>query len=92
MPENALLSHDLFEGLHARTALVTDVEVVDDYPANLLAHARRQHRWVRGDWQILAWLFPIVPTRRGLRPATRCRSSASGRSSTTCVAAWSRPR
>ena len=32
MPENALLSHDLFEGLYARTALVTDVEVVDDYP------------------------------------------------------------
>ena len=32
VPENALLSHDLFEGLYARTALVTDVEVVDDYP------------------------------------------------------------
>src|SRR5206468_11400225 len=33
IPENALLSHDLFEDLHARAALVTDVEVVDDYPA-----------------------------------------------------------
>ncbi|MGK2856293.1 MAG: GH36-type glycosyl hydrolase domain-containing protein, partial [Thermoanaerobaculia bacterium] len=65
VPENALLSHDLFEGLYARTALVSDVEVVDDYPANVLAHARRQHRWVRGDWQILAWLFPIVPTPKG---------------------------
>ena len=65
VPENALLSHDLFEGLHARTALVSDVEVVDDYPANVLAHARRQHRWVRGDWQILAWLFPMVPTPHG---------------------------
>jgi cyclic beta-1,2-glucan synthetase len=29
VPENALLSHDLFEGLYARTALVTDIEVVD---------------------------------------------------------------
>ena len=67
VPENALLSHDLFEGLYARTALVTDVEVVDDYPASVLAHARRQHRWVRGDWQILWWLFPFVPTRSGLR-------------------------
>ena len=66
MPENALLSHDLFEGIHARTALVTDVEVVDDYPSSVLAHARRQHRWVRGDWQILWWLFPCVPTRGGL--------------------------
>src|SRR3989449_549327 len=65
-PENALLSHDLFEGLHARAALVTDVEVVDDSPASVLAHARRQHRWVRGDWQILFWLFPLVPTREGL--------------------------
>jgi cyclic beta-1,2-glucan synthetase len=66
VPENALLSHDLFEGIYARTGLVTDVEVVDDYPSNVLAHARRQHRWVRGDWQILWWLFPFVPTRSGL--------------------------
>ena len=65
VPENALLSHDLFEGLYARTALVSDVEVVDDYPSSVLAHARRQHRWVRGDWQILWWLFPIVPSRSG---------------------------
>ncbi len=63
VPENALLSHDLFEGLHARTALVSDVEIVDEYPASVLAHARRQHRWVRGDWQILFWLLPWVPTR-----------------------------
>ncbi|MDQ3168543.1 MAG: DUF3131 domain-containing protein, partial [Acidobacteriota bacterium] len=67
VPENALLSHDLFEGLHARTALVTDVEVVDDYPSSVLAHARRQHRWVRGDWQILWWLFPFVPSRTGMQ-------------------------
>ncbi|MGE0448850.1 MAG: glucoamylase family protein [Vicinamibacterales bacterium] len=67
VPENALLSHDLFEGLYARTALVTDVEVVDDYPSSVLAHARRQHRWVRGDWQILWWLLPYVPSRSGLQ-------------------------
>ncbi len=66
VPENALLSHDLFEGIYARTAFVSDVEMVDDYPATVLAHARRQHRWVRGDWQILRWLFPWVPTRAGL--------------------------
>ncbi len=66
VPENTLLSHDLFEGVHARTALVTDIEVVDDYPSSVLAHARRQYRWVRGDWQILWWLFPFVPTRGGV--------------------------
>ncbi len=67
VPVNALLSHDLFEGVYARTALVSDVELVDDYPASVLAHARRQHRWVRGDWQIFWWLFPFVPSRVGRR-------------------------
>jgi cyclic beta-1,2-glucan synthetase len=67
VPENALLSHDLFEGLHARVALVSDVEFVDEYPSTVLAHARRQHRWTRGDWQILAWLFPFVPSRHGFK-------------------------
>lgn len=65
VPEYALLSHDLFEGLHARTGLVSDVELVDDYPASVLTHARRRHRWVRGDWQILLWLSPWVGTRGG---------------------------
>ena len=64
--ENAMLSHDLFEGLFARCALVSDIEVVDDFPSSALAHARRQHRWVRGDWQILSHLLPLVPTRHGL--------------------------
>ena len=66
VPENALLSHDLFEGLHARAALVSDIELVDDYPPTVLAHVRRQRRWVRGDWQILLWLFPYVPTAQGM--------------------------
>ena len=65
VPENALLSHDLFEGLHARVALASDVELVDEYPSSVLNHARRQHRWIRGDWQILYWLFPFVPSRHG---------------------------
>jgi len=66
VPENALLSHDLFEGLYARTALVSDIEVVDDYPSSVLTHMRRLHRWVRGDWQILLWLFPWVPNKHGI--------------------------
>ncbi len=76
VPENALLSHDLFEGLYARTALVTDVEVVDDYPSSVLAHARRQHRWVRGDWQILWWLLPVRAVADAAWRATGCRSIA----------------
>jgi len=69
VPENALLSHDLFEGLYARAALVTDVELLDDYPARYVTYAMRQHRWTRGDWQIARWMFPTVPDaqRRDVR-------------------------
>ncbi|MEJ2007660.1 MAG: glucoamylase family protein [Acidobacteriota bacterium] len=60
-PSNALLSHDLIEGVYGRAGLVSDVEVIDDYPSHFSAYCRRMHRWVRGDWQILQWLFPRVP-------------------------------
>ena len=61
VPPNGLLSHDLFESLFARAALTTDIEVLDDYPATYQAYAKRAHRWARGDWQIIRWLFPKVP-------------------------------
>src|SRR5688572_11300904 len=61
VPENSLLSHDLFEGLFARAALTTDIELLDDYPASYEGYAKRSHRWTRGDWQIMRWLFPKVP-------------------------------
>jgi cyclic beta-1,2-glucan synthetase len=57
---NALLSHDLIEGAYARVGLVSDVEVIDDYPSHLRAWSKRKHRWMRGDWQITQWLFPRV--------------------------------
>ena len=65
IPENALLSHDLFEGLYARAGLCTDIDLVDDYPSNYLAFAARLHRWVRGDWQIARWLWRTVPDAQG---------------------------
>jgi cellobiose phosphorylase len=65
IPENRLLSHDLFEGLYARTALATDIELLDDQPSGYAVHAGRQHRWVRGDWQLASWLLPWVPRRGG---------------------------
>jgi cyclic beta-1,2-glucan synthetase len=61
VPENSLLSHDLFESLFARAALITDIELLDEYPTSYDTYAKRQHRWTRGDWQILRWLFPTVP-------------------------------
>ena len=65
IPENKLLSHDLFEGLYARVALLTDVALYDDYPSNYESYAKRNHRWTRGDWQIARWLLPFVRTAEG---------------------------
>ncbi|HEY0384715.1 MAG TPA: hypothetical protein VGC64_01830, partial [Pyrinomonadaceae bacterium] len=65
VPDNALLSHDLFEGLYARCGLVTDIELLDDYPSHYDTYAKRQHRWTRGDWQIARWLMPRVPDAAG---------------------------
>src|SRR4029077_17476460 len=66
-PENRILSHDLIESNFARCGLVTDVEVFDDFPEKYHAYARREHRWVRGDWQLLPWLGRWVPSAEGRR-------------------------
>ena len=65
VPENSLLSHDLFEGNIARCGLISDVELFDDFPSKYHVHSRRQHRWVRGDWQLLPWIFKLVPSKNG---------------------------
>lgn len=57
IPDNALLSHDLFEGVFARAGLASDIEVVDEFPARYDVAAKRQHRWTRGDWQLMPWIF-----------------------------------
>src|SRR5271156_2018501 len=53
--ENTLLSHDLFEGIFARAALASDIELFDEFPSHYEVAAARQHRWARGDWQPLPW-------------------------------------
>ncbi|MDO8963023.1 MAG: glucoamylase family protein [Coriobacteriia bacterium] len=66
-PENALLSHDLMEGNFLRTALASDIEVLDDYPPDYATQCSRVHRWTRGDWQTLPWLGSTVPDESGKR-------------------------
>jgi cyclic beta-1,2-glucan synthetase len=69
MPENALLSHDLIEGIHGRVGLVTDVVLYEDYPPHYFVYLRRARRWIRGDWQLLPWLLPRVPSvNKGMIP------------------------
>jgi cellobiose phosphorylase len=60
-PENLILSHDLLESGYARSALVTDVDVIEEHPASYAMEASRRHRWIRGDWQLAGWLLPRVP-------------------------------
>ncbi|WP_417774161.1 GH36-type glycosyl hydrolase domain-containing protein [Stappia sp.] len=55
VPENSMLSHDLFEGVFARAGLASDVEVIEEFPARYDVAAKRLHRWTRGDWQLLPW-------------------------------------
>lgn len=61
VPENALLSHDLFEGIFARAGLASDVELVEEFPDRLDVAVKRQHRWTRGDWQLLPWVLGHRP-------------------------------
>ena len=62
---NAVLSHDLIEGCHARSGLASDVLVIEDHPARYLADVARRTRWIRGDWQLLPWLGRQVATFGG---------------------------
>src|SRR4030095_300233 len=55
-PENAILSHDLFEGSFARCAFVSDVELFEEFPSHTGVADMRSQRWVRGDWQLLPWI------------------------------------
>ncbi len=60
MPENRVLSHDLLEGCYSRAGLVSDVQLYEDYPSRYAVDVKRRHRWIRGDWQLLPWIWPWV--------------------------------
>ena len=68
IPENTVLSHDLLEGIYARAALVSDIELVEEFPSRYDVEAARQHRWMRGDWQLLPWILGL---RDGVSPLGR---------------------
>lgn len=59
--ENSILSHDLIEGAYVNCALVSDIALIDSYPAYYIAASKRLHRWVRGDWQLISWIFKKSP-------------------------------
>ncbi len=66
-PDERILSHDLIEGAHVRVGYASDIELYDDFPGDYISYVRRQHRWIRGDWQIADWVLPRVPSGTGKR-------------------------
>jgi cellobiose phosphorylase len=60
-PDNRILSHDLLEGCYARSGLLSDVQLYEEYPSRYSTDVSRRHRWIRGDWQIAAWSLPGIP-------------------------------
>ncbi len=64
-PAETLLSHDLIEGAHVGVGLASDIELFENLPLSYAGYCQRQHRWIRGDWQIAPWIFPHVPARGG---------------------------
>ena len=65
--DNRILSHDLVEGCFARSGLISDVQLFEDYPSRYGSDVSRRHRWIRGDWQLLAWVLPWTRTPDGKR-------------------------
>ena len=60
IPDNAVLSHDLLEGCFLRAGFMGDVALFDAEPPAFFSWWKRQHRWIRGDWQLLPFLLPTV--------------------------------
>ena len=104
VPENALLSHDLFEGIFARAGLVTDIEFFDEFPPHYATATARQHRWARGDWQLLPWILghardangdriraPIPPISRWKMLDNLRRTLSAPAAFLTLIAGWTLP-
>jgi cyclic beta-1,2-glucan synthetase len=74
-PDALLLSHDLLEGAYVRAGLASDIELLDQFPGSYVTHFSREHRWIRGDWQIADWCTPWVPVgSRNKRPEAGAQS------------------
>lgn len=65
LPGECILSHDLLEGSFLRACNAGDLPAVDGFPSSYASWAAREHRWIRGDWQLLPFLGKKIPTPDG---------------------------
>ncbi|CAN5167090.1 hypothetical protein BH11PSE11_BH11PSE11_18230 [soil metagenome] len=91
-PENQILSHDLLEGCYTRSGLISDAQLYEEYPSKYSADVARRHRWIRGDWQLLPWLFSTVPTapaaKDSEREPSKHRESGRMKNPLTALSRW----
>ncbi|WP_455717361.1 glucoamylase family protein, partial [Anaerosporobacter sp.] len=72
IPENTVLSHDLLESCYVKAAFSSSVTIMDTFPSSVLSFVKREHRWVRGDWQLLPWLFnKKIPNKSSLNALSK---------------------
>ena len=92
LPENRILSHDLLEGCYARSGLFSDVQLYEDFPSRFSADVSRQHRWIRGDWQVARWICHASRAPMRAFIGIHCRHYRGGKFSTIYDEVSSRPR
>ncbi len=92
-PENAILSHDLLESAYVRSALLSDVELYEEFPSR---YPDRRQPTAPLDARRLADCLVAVALGAGLWQVagsrTRSAPCRGGRSLTTSAAAWCRSR
>ena len=85
-PDNRILSHDLLEGCYARSGLLSDVQLYEEYPSSYNTDVSRRYRWIRGDWQIAQWVMPGFPDLMAYGRIIHFRCCPAGRYLITCGA------
>lgn len=61
IPGETLLSHDIVEGGYLRVGYVSGAQITEEFPKTVISYFRRLHRWVRGDWQNIRFVFGKNP-------------------------------
>ncbi len=60
-PKETILSHDIIEGGYLRAGFASDVTVSESIPMSAQSYFSRLHRWIRGDWQNIRFIFGSNP-------------------------------